>query len=75
MNLNNNSRITALYCRLSRDDGIEGESNSISNQKLQLSKFASDNDLPNPVHSIDDGSTGTNFNRPSFKRMIADIEK
>lgn len=75
MNLNNISRITALYCRLSRDDGIEGESNSISNQKLQLSKFASDNDLPNPVHYIDDGYTGTNFNRPSFKRMITDIEK
>ena len=69
------SKITALYCRLSRDDGMEGESNSISNQKMLLSKFAKDNDLPNPQHYIDDGYTGTNFNRPSFKRMVEDIEK
>lgn len=75
MKTNSISKITALYCRLSRDDGMEGESNSISNQKLLLSKFASDNDLPNPQHYIDDGYTGTNFNRPSFKRMIEDIEK
>ena len=66
--------ITALYCRLSRDDGLEGESNSISNQKLLLSKFAKDNNFPNPIHYIDDGYTGTNFNRPSFKKMVADIE-
>ena len=54
---------------------MEGESNSISNQKMLLSKFAKDNDLPNPQHYIDDGYTGTNFNRPSFKRMVEDIEK
>lgn len=66
--------ITALYCRLSRDDGLEGESNSISNQKLLLSKFAKDNNFPNPIHYIDDGYTGTNFNRPSFKKMVEDIE-
>ena len=65
MKQNSISKITALYCRLSRDDGMEGESNSISNQKLLLSKFAKDNDLPNPQHYIDDGYTGTNFNRPS----------
>ena len=75
MKQNSISKITALYCRLSRDDGMEGESNSISNQKMLLSKFAKDNDLPNPQHYIDDGYTGTNFNRPSFKRMVEDIEK
>ncbi len=66
--------ITALYCRLSRDDGMEGESNSISNQKMLLTKYANDNDFPNPIHYIDDGYTGTNFNRPAFKKMISDIE-
>ena len=44
---------TALYCRLSRDDGMEGESNSISNQKMLLTKYANDNNFPNPVHYID----------------------
>lgn len=66
--------ITALYCRLSRDDGLEGESNSIANQKMLLSKYATDHDFPNPTHYVDDGYTGTNFNRPAFKKMIADIE-
>lgn len=71
---NNTFKTTALYCRLSRDDGMEGDSNSIVNQKLLLSKYADEYGLYNPVHYVDDGYTGTNFNRPAFKKMIEDIE-
>lgn len=66
-------RITALYCRLSRDDELEGESNSITNQKSILSKYAKDNGLTNTRFYVDDGYSGTNFNRPDFQRMLADI--
>ena len=66
--------ITALYCRLSRDDGTEGESNSIANQKNILSKYASDNGFSNTKFYIDDGYTGTNFNRPGFKEMLRDMD-
>ena len=66
--------ITALYCRLSRDDGGDGDSNSIANQKKLLSKFAKDRGLGNTKHYVDDGYTGTNFNRPGFQQMIEDIE-
>ena len=67
-------KTTALYCRLSRDDGAEGESNSISNQKILLSKYADEYGFANTAHYVDDGYTGTNFNRPAFQQMIADIE-
>lgn len=67
--------ITALYCRLSQDDGREGESNSIVNQKEYLLKYAKEHGFPNPKCYVDDGFTGTNFDRPSFKEMSADIEK
>lgn len=67
--------ITALYCRLSQDDGREGESNSIVNQKEYLLKYAKEHGFPNPKYYVDDGFTGTNFDRPSFKEMSADIEK
>ena len=67
--------ITALYCRLSQDDGREGESNSIVNQKEYLFKYAKEHGFPNPTYYVDDGYTGTNFDRPSFKEMSADIEK
>ena len=67
--------ITALYCRLSQDDGREGESNSIVNQKEYLLKYAKEHGFPNPKFYVDDGFTGTNFDRPSFKEMSADIEK
>lgn len=67
--------ITALYCRLSQDDGREGESNSIVNQKEYLLKYAKEHGFPNPKYYVDDGFTGTNFDRPSFKKMSADIEK
>ncbi len=66
---------TALYCRLSQDDGWEGESNSIVNQKEYLMKYAKEHGFPNPKFYVDDGYTGTNFDRPSFKEMSADIEK
>ena len=66
--------ITALYCRLSRDDGSDGESNSIANQKKLLSRFAKDRGFGNTKHYVDDGYSGTNFNRPGFQQMIEDIE-
>lgn len=56
--------ITALYCRLSQDDGREGESNSIVNQKEYLFKYAKEHGFPNPTYYVDDGYTGTNFLRP-----------
>lgn len=66
--------ITALYCRLSRDDGKECESNSISNQKKLLSKKAKELGLSNTRYYVDDGYTGTNFNRPGFQQMLEDID-
>ena len=72
--IDNTFKTTALYCRLSRDDGAEGESNSISNQKMLLSKYADEYGFTNTAHYVDDGYTGTNFNRPAFQQMIADIE-
>ena len=66
-------KITALYCRLSRDDELEGESNSITNQKSILSKYAKENGLTNIRFYVDDGYSGTNFNRPDFQRMLADV--
>ena len=67
-------KITALYCRLSRDDLLQGESNSITNQKAILKKYAEDNGFPNPVFYVDDGVSGTTFERDGFKAMMADIE-
>lgn len=66
--------ITAIYCRLSRDDGMEGDSNSVANQKKLLMKYAKENNLTNTKFYVDDGYTGTNFNRPGFQNMIDDIE-
>ena len=66
--------VTALYCRLSIEDGRENESMSISNQKAMLCDFAEKNGLLDYEYYVDDGYTGRNFNRPSFQRMIADIE-
>lgn len=66
--------ITALYCRLSRDDGTDAESNSISNQKTILSRYAEEHGFPNPRFYVDDGWSGANFNRPSFQDMITDAE-
>ncbi len=66
--------ITALYCRLSRDDGAEGESNSIANQKKLLSKYAKEHGFTNTKFYVDDGYTGTNFNRPGFQQMLEDMD-
>lgn len=67
-------RITALYCRLSQDDGREGESNSISNQKAILSDFAQKNGFSRTMFFVDDGVSGTSFERPAFARMQSMIE-
>ena len=66
--------ITALYCRLSQEDALDGDSNSIINHKSILVKYASHNKYPSPKFYIDDGWSGTNFERPLFKEMIKDIE-
>ena len=66
--------ITALYCRLSRDDGAEGESNSIANQKKLLAKYAKEHGFTNTKFYVDDGYTGTNFNRPGFQQMLEDMD-
>ena len=66
--------LTALYYRLSRDDGAEGDSNSVVNQKRLLQKYAKENSLGNTRFYVDDGYTGTNFNRPSFQKMIEDVK-
>ena len=70
----NENRITALYCRLSQDDGREGESNSIVNQKALLNDFARKNRFKNLQFFVDDGYSGTNFDRPDFRRMEQMIE-
>ena len=67
-------KITALYCRLSQDDMLDGESNSITNQKAILKKYAEDNGFPNPTFYVDDGVSGTTWERDGFKAMLADIE-
>ena len=68
-----NQKITALYCRLSRDDNLEGDSNSIQNQKLILQKYADENGFQNTRFYVDDGYSGANFNRPAFERMMDDM--
>ena len=72
--LNMTDKITALYCRLSQDDMLQGESNSITNQKAILKKYAEDNGFRNPVFYVDDGVSGTTFDRDGFKSMMNDIE-
>ncbi len=69
-----NTRITALYERLSRDDELEGESNSITNQKQYLEDYAVRNGFTEIRHFTDDGYTGRNFNRPGFKALIEEVE-
>ena len=66
--------LTALYCRLSRDDELQGDSNSIVNQKKILEKYAREHGYSNFKFYVDDGISGTTFNRPGFQQMIADIE-
>ena len=68
-------KITALYCRLSRDDDLQGESNSIVNQKAILKKFADDQGFANTMYFVDDGCSGTNFNRPDWQRLNGMIDE
>jgi len=73
---NGGDGITALYCRLSVDDnGIEGESNSIKNQRDILGQYAKQHGYRNIEYYIDDGYSGTNFNRPDFQRMMSDVDE
>ena len=72
--LRQSDKITALYCRLSRDDELTGDSNSIVNQKAILSKYAKENHFSNPLFFVDDGYSGTNFNRPSWSELLEKIE-
>ena len=65
---------TALYLRLSRDDELQGESGSIQTQRMMLRQYAAEHGLTVVDEYIDDGWSGTNFERPSFQRMIDDIE-
>lgn len=73
--LKQSDKITALYARLSSDDRQEGDSNSIVNQKKILKKYATEHGYAPYEFYVDDGFSGTNFQRPDFQRMIADIDK
>ena len=68
------NKLTALYERLSKDDELQGESNSITNQKQYLEEYAEAKGLKNIRHYTDDGYSGVTFNRPGFQKMIADVE-
>lgn len=70
----NEEQWTALYCRLSCDDDLDGDSNSIRNQKMLLQKYADENRLRNVKFYVDDGYSGSNFDRPDFKRMMDDVD-
>ncbi|MEB3428620.1 recombinase family protein [Citroniella saccharovorans] len=73
--MRNFEKITALYERLSRDDELEGESNSIVNQKKILEEYASKNNLTNIIHFTDDGISGTQFDRPGFMEMMNGVNQ
>jgi len=74
MSITANTKITALYSRLSRDDELQGDSNSIRNQKKMLEEYAAKNGFKNIEHFSDDGFSGGTFERPDWKRLIAGIE-
>ena len=69
------TKITPLYERLSRDDELQGESNSITNQKKLLEDYAKRNGYTNIVHFTDDGVSGLRFDRPGFTAMMKEVEK
>ena len=71
----NQQQITALYCRLSNEDDLDGESNSIQNQKALLQKYADDHGFPPTRFFVDDGYTGTNFNRPAMQELLSLVEQ
>lgn len=68
-------KITALYCRLSRDDDLQGESNSIVNQQAILKKYADDHNFPNTMYFVDDGYSGTSFSRLDWQRLTSLIDE
>lgn len=70
-----NTAITALYCRLSKDDGTNSESLSISTQKDMLMAYAKKNGFINCKYYVDDGYSGTTSDRPAFQRMLDDIRE
>ncbi|MBQ4443939.1 MAG: recombinase family protein [Clostridia bacterium] len=72
--INGGDSVTALYCRLSRDDELTGDSNSITHQKEILGEYARKHGFHNYRYYVDDGYSGTNFDRPDFQRMLSDIE-
>jgi len=72
--LKQSDKITALYCRLSHDDGIQGDSNSIVNQKAMLTDYAKQKRYSNLKIFVDDGYSGTNFDRPAFAEMVELVE-
>jgi len=69
-----NEKIIPLYERLSSDDELQGESNSLSNQEKMLEEYAHRNGLPNPTHFTDYGISGTRFDRPGFLAMMEEVE-
>ena len=73
--MRNFEKITALYERLSRDDELQGESNSIINQNIILEEYASKNNLSNIIHFTDDGISGTQFDRPGFMAMMNGVNQ
>lgn len=74
MKQNQQNKVTALYCRLSVEDEVQGESNSILNQKKLLSAYAEGHGFTNCRYYVDDGYSGVSFDRPDFNRMIQDME-
>lgn len=72
---NAEEKITALYCRLSRDDELQGDSNSIINQKAILQKYADDNGFSNTTLFVDDGYSGTTFDRPDWNRLMGLVDE
>ena len=70
----NQQQITALYCRLSNEDDLDGESNSIQNQRTLLQKYADDHGFTHTRFFVDDGYTGTNFNRPAMQELLSLVE-
>ncbi len=69
------NKITALYCRLSQEDELKGDSNSIQNQRAILEKYAKDNGFENIEVFVDDGYSGVSFNRPDFQRLLEMMEQ
>ena len=72
--LQQNEKITALYCRLSQEDELAGESGSIQHQKQILAEYAEKNGFPNSKIWADDGSSGVTFDRPAYNEMMAEVE-